>query len=64
MAMIGSVAREYLDVIYKIGHAQFRGKSDLRWLEGQRRMLHDQLERLIGKHVTVAIARRLAARSR
>ena len=64
MAMVRSIAQEYLDVIYKIGHGEFRGKRELHWLEGQRGLLHDQLERLTGKRMTVAVARRLAARSR
>jgi hypothetical protein len=64
MGMINSIAKEYIGVIDRIRNGSFSGKRDLHWLEGQRGLLHDQLERLAGKHVTVAAARKLAARSR
>ena len=62
--MSANLAREYLDIIDKIRYGQFRDKKHLHWLEGQRAVLHNQLERATGKSVTVAMARRMAARSR
>ncbi len=33
--MIGSIAREYLEVIDRINYGQFASKRELRYLEGQ-----------------------------
>ena len=64
MSMTSSIAREYLDTIDRIRYSKFKNKRDLRWLEGQRALLHRQLTELTGKRVTVALTRRLAASSR
>jgi hypothetical protein len=64
VGMINSIAKEYIGVIDRIRNGSFSGKRDLHWLEGQRGLLHRQLCELAGKAVTVATARKLAARSR
>ncbi len=58
--MIGSIAREYLEVIDRISYGQFASKRELRYLEGQRALLHQQLTELLGYEPTVAQARALA----
>jgi hypothetical protein len=62
--MLGSLAREYLDVIERLRWGEFRDKQEQRWLEGQRGLLHRQLEQVSGERVTVRKARRWATRSR
>jgi hypothetical protein len=42
----------------------FKDKHEQHWLEGQRGLLHSQLEQLTGQPVTAAVAQQLAARSR
>ena len=46
--MLESLAREYLEVIDKIRYSEFADEEELRWLEGQRGLLHDQLCDLLG----------------
>jgi len=46
--MLVSVAREYLAVIDRIRYSEFEDDAELRWLEGQRGVLHDQLCDLLG----------------
>jgi hypothetical protein len=58
--MIGSIAREYVEVIDSIRYGQFADVSELRYLEGQRALLHQQLMELLGREVTVREARILA----
>jgi hypothetical protein len=58
--MIGSIAREYVDVIDRIRYGQFVSTDELRYLEGQRALLHEQLMELLGREVTVREARVLA----
>jgi len=62
--MIGSIAKEYLWVIDQIRYGQFRNTRELRWLEGQRALLHQQMVELLDRPVDIQTARRLAARSR
>ena len=58
--MISSIAREYVDVIDRIRYGQFVSTDELRYLEGQRALLHEQLMELLGREVTVREARVLA----
>jgi hypothetical protein len=58
--MIGSIAREYVDVIDRIRYGQFVSTDELHYLEGQRALLHEQLMELLGREVTVREARVLA----
>ncbi len=58
--MIGSIAREYLEVIDRISYGQFSSTRELRYLEGQRALLHQQLTELLGYEPTIAQARALA----
>ena len=58
--MIGSIAREYVEVIDRIRYGQFADTDELRYLEGQRALLHQQLMELLGGEVTVGEARGLA----
>jgi hypothetical protein len=58
--MISSIAREYVEVIDRIRYGQFAGTDELRYLEGQRALLHQQLLELLGREVTVREARVLA----
>ena len=44
-----SLAREYLDTIRQIENGQFGSRQQLHELEGNRSVLHDQLQRAIGK---------------
>jgi hypothetical protein len=58
--MISGIAREYVDVIDRIRYGQFTDTDELRYLEGQRALLHQQLMELLGREVTVSEARVLA----
>ena len=58
--MIGGIAREYVEVIDRIRYGQFTNTDELRYLEGQRALLHQQLMELLGRGVTVREARVLA----
>lgn len=40
--VLESLAREYLDIIDRIRYSDFADQNELRWLEGQRGLLHDQ----------------------
>lgn len=62
--MIGQIATEYLWTIDQIRYGQFRDKKHLRYLEGQRGLLHQQMVELLDRPVTMETVRRLAARSR
>jgi hypothetical protein len=61
--MIGSIAREYIEVIDRIQYGQFTSKQELRYLEGMRALLHRQLTELLGYEPTVAQAQALALQS-
>ena len=58
--MISGIAREYVDVIDRIRYGQFVSTDELRYLEGQRALLHQQLMELLGREVTVREAQALA----
>ena len=58
--MISAIARDYVEVIDSIHYGQFAGTDELRYLEGQRALLHQQLVELLGREVTVREARALA----
>jgi hypothetical protein len=58
--MISSIAREYVEVIDRIRYGQFADTDELRYLEGQRALLHQQLVELLGRQVTAMEARVLA----
>ena len=62
--MLNSLAKEYLWMIDRIRWGEFRNTRELRWLEGQRALLHQQMTELLGRPVDMQTARRLAARSR
>ena len=62
--MIGSIAREYVEAIDRIQYGRFSSKQELRALEGQRALLHQQLTELLGHEPTVEEARALAMQSR
>ena len=62
--MIGQIAKEYLWMIDQIRYGEFRDSKDLRWMEGQRAVLHQQMVELLGHPVDIETIRRLAARSR
>jgi hypothetical protein len=46
--MLVSLAKEYLKTINHIRYRQFRDHEELRWLEGQRGLLHRQMTELLG----------------
>jgi hypothetical protein len=46
-----SLAREYLDTIRQIENGQFGSRQQLHELESNRSVLHDQLQRAIGKRI-------------
>ncbi|MEA3340885.1 MAG: hypothetical protein U9R15_13055 [Chloroflexota bacterium] len=58
--MIGSIAREYLEVIDHIRYGQFANTHELRYLEGQRALLHQQMIELLGYEPTMAQVRAIA----
>jgi hypothetical protein len=58
--MISGIAREYVEVIDLIRYGQFTDTDELRYLEGQRALLHQQLMELLGQEITVSEARGLA----
>jgi hypothetical protein len=51
--VIASIGREYLEVIDRIQYSEFGSKEELRYLESQRVLLHQQLRELLGYEPTV-----------
>lgn len=62
--MLASIAAEYVETIDRIRHGRFSNKQELRRLEGQRALLHQQLTELLGHEPTIEEARTLVLQSR
>lgn len=62
--MLASIASEYVETIDRIRYGRFSNKQELRHLEGQRALLHQQLTELLGHEPTVDEARTLMLQSR
>ena len=62
--MLASIAAEYVETIDRIHYGRFSNKQELRHLEGQRALLHQQLTELLGHEPTVEEARAIVLQSR
>jgi hypothetical protein len=62
--VLASVAAEYVETIDRIRYGRFSNEQELRHLEGQRALLHQQLIELLGHEPTLEEARALVLQSR